>query len=842
MAAFSEGKGVSKGGKSWFAVESKTFEISIEEIRGKLRGVILERSKDFSSWIKFGEKSFSFLLEEVEDWCRGESSSRRLKVWEEGGRKYRLECLSNDADRYLLCSVRDLEAKRFCLVFPKAMSKGDLGTSNSKKEGYRVKGKEKGKGVYPKAVRKEIGELGEALWVHVGEGDLLSREEQLSRCLEWAYERWSLKGGLKISSLGGALVLFEFEDKVEADLVLLRGSRCLKMREFFLQKWEPEVGCCRNGSHPKEVWVKVIGLPFHLWSREVFKSIGESCRGFIAVDEEIAFFSELQWARILVRAPGKFKPGTLQVVVQEFLLDGESLVGKSSMVLGGSSKVSLVQEERWEVRDEGGGDTRASGSVLEVQNFQSDLQSRGIGEQVACGRRQREAAEGRRPVAADLGSSWQWAHCPLALKRRAGGVGAEAPKPTFNKDGMGFLERLSSARAPFAPAEGGTDEALMEEASRYYAGPISSFALGLWGSSSSSSFWGHAEVVGGIGGVGLWERKGSWVVLSRVWGGTELRRHLEIGVNILGTRVTLREGMEGGSEEGWSSSSLARFSRCLGMSTGGFEKEILYFLRRMKVRIEQKGKEGVTRKTSLKSLKSSGELKKLEWTVSYKKAKMGSSVGIFGGASGSGWVGRNIEWRAVNSRGATGGILVFWGNRLVELVGWEEGIFSISCRFKNCVDGVVWVFIGVYGPLYSRDREDFWENLGQLKGYGVTLVCGRDFNLVRFPEERSRGGGLTASKRRFSEVLEDLELRDYLLMGGPFTWRGGLNNQVQSRLDRFLVTDNWDNLFNGAVQGILPRPILDHFLVLLEGRGLKRGPSLSDSRICGWRRRASKTR
>ena len=55
---------------------------------------------------------------------------------------------------------------------------------------------------------------------------------------------------------------------------------------------------------------------------------------------------------------------------------------------------------------------------------------------------------------------------------------------------------------------------------------------------------------------------------------------------------------------------------------------------------------------------------------------------------------------------------------------------------------------------------------------------GGDFNLVRFPEERSRGGGLTASMRRFSEVLEDLELMDYPLMGGPFTWRGGLNNQV----------------------------------------------------------------
>ena len=53
---------------------------------------------------------------------------------------------------------------------------------------------------------------------------------------------------------------------------------------------------------------------------------------------------------------------------------------------------------------------------------------------------------------------------------------------------------------------------------------------------------------------------------------------------------------------------------------------------------------------------------------------------------------------------------------------------------------------------------------------------GGDFNLVRFPEERSRGGGLTASKRRFSEVLEDLELRDIPLQGVPFTWRSGLNN------------------------------------------------------------------
>ena len=52
-----------------------------------------------------------------------------------------------------------------------------------------------------------------------------------------------------------------------------------------------------------------------------------------------------------------------------------------------------------------------------------------------------------------------------------------------------------------------------------------------------------------------------------------------------------------------------------------------------------------------------------------------------------------------------------------------------------------------------------------------------------------------------------------------------MNNQSRSRLDRFLVTDNWDSMLNGAMQGIFPRPASDHFPILLEGGGMKRGPS-----------------
>ena len=277
-----------------------------------------------------------------------------------------------------------------------------------------------------------------------------------------------------------------------------------------------------------------------------------------------------------------------------------------------------------------------------------------------------------------------WAKGPLSVSLEEAGWGG-SPRPTFNKDGTGLLERPSSDRAPSVPAGGVggmdaelwavevavvakllprrwrvTDEALMEEASRYYVVPnSSSSSLGLRESSSSSSLWGNAKAVGVLGGFaygaeGELGRFPLSVVRNRAasafggwsepsWDSGDAEKVNGLALVPVGSDFTspfekrsVCHLEKGGCDEGWSSSNLTMFSHCLGMPTEGFEEEILYFLRRMKGRIEQKGKKGVTRKTSLKSSKSSRELKKLEWTVNYKKAKMGSNVGIFKGASGSG--------------------------------------------------------------------------------------------------------------------------------------------------------------------------------------------------------------
>ena len=167
-----------------------------------------------------------------------------------------------------------------------------------------------------------------------------------------------------------------------------------------------------------------------------------------------------------------------------------------------------------------------------------------------------------------------------------------------------------------------------------------------------------------------------------------------------------------------------------------------------------------------------------------------------------------------------------WENRVLQLVGVEESCFTLSCIFRNGEDNFTWVFTGVYGPVKRVQREDLWGELGAVKGlWGDPWCIGGDFKVVRFPGERNRDGRLTGPMRRFSQVIEDLELKDLTLRGGKFTWRGSQGNQRMARLDRFLVSEDWDMHFGGVNQSLLPKLTSDHFPILLFGGDrLSRGP------------------
>ncbi|RVW40408.1 putative ribonuclease H protein [Vitis vinifera] len=140
--------------------------------------------------------------------------------------------------------------------------------------------------------------------------------------------------------------------------------------------------------------------------------------------------------------------------------------------------------------------------------------------------------------------------------------------------------------------------------------------------------------------------------------------------------------------------------------------------------------------------------------------------------------GRFLDWRALNAEGAAGGILICWDKRVLDILEWEEGHFTLSCRFKIMENGATWVFTGVYGPFTKMEREGMWEELGALRGLWDDPWClGGDFNITLSQQERSSHRRITSAMRRFAETVDELELVDMPLQGGEFTWNGGLNNQ-----------------------------------------------------------------
>ena len=74
-------------------------------------------------------------------------------------------------------------------------------------------------------------------------------------------------------------------------------------------------------------------------------------------------------------------------------------------------------------------------------------------------------------------------------------------------------------------------------------------------------------------------------------------------------------------------------------------------------------------------------------------------------------------------------------------------------------------------------------------------------------------------------MIGELGLRDSPLIRGPFTWIGGLNSQAASRLDRFLISNQWEDHFSAITQSALPRMVSDHSPIVLEAGGFSSGKS-----------------
>jgi len=63
----------------------------------------------------------------------------------------------------------------------------------------------------------------------------------------------------------------------------------------------------------------------------------------------------------------------------------------------------------------------------------------------------------------------------------------------------------------------------------------------------------------------------------------------------------------------------------------------------------------------------------------------------------------------------------------------------------------------------------------------------------------------------FHDFINYSALVDLPLRGGEYTWSRSGGETVCSRLDRFLVSLDWEEHFPDSLQTRLPRPLSNHF-------------------------------
>ena len=82
---------------------------------------------------------------------------------------------------------------------------------------------------------------------------------------------------------------------------------------------------------------------------------------------------------------------------------------------------------------------------------------------------------------------------------------------------------------------------------------------------------------------------------------------------------------------------------------------------------------------------------------------------------------------------------------------------------------------------------------------------GGDFNVIRRCSEKLGGARLTPSMKDLDDFIRENELIDPPLRIASFTWSNMQEHPVCKRLDRFLYSNEWEQLFPQSLQEVLPR-------------------------------------
>lgn len=178
------------------------------------------------------------------------------------------------------------------------------------------------------------------------------------------------------------------------------------------------------------------------------------------------------------------------------------------------------------------------------------------------------------------------------------------------------------------------------------------------------------------------------------------------------------------------------------------------------------------------------------------------------------WYDADFKVAVSEAEGSSGGLISIWS---VDILKEEEIIVNkhfilIKGTLTNSFPCII---VNIYAPNNYMDRRSLWNELVVMKERSDVPWCiGGDFNEIRSISERLGCTRLDRGMRDFQNFLSEMEVRDIPLIGRRFTWSNFQETNIQSRLDRFVFSQEWLDHFKLSQWG-LQRLISDHCPVLI---------------------------
>jgi exonuclease III len=188
--------------------------------------------------------------------------------------------------------------------------------------------------------------------------------------------------------------------------------------------------------------------------------------------------------------------------------------------------------------------------------------------------------------------------------------------------------------------------------------------------------------------------------------------------------------------------------------------------------------------------------------------------------------GRNFVWHWTAPHGRSGGILLGVNLDAMDVGGIDDGDFYVKFKLRDRKSDFKWVLVAMYGAAQREFKEAFLTELvHSCRNERLPLCIGGDFNIIRNSSEKNNDRFEERWPFLFNVVIDSLDLREIEMPGRKFTWANSRRVPTYEKLDRVLVSTEWEQNFPSATVNALSREISDHEPLLLSAGDKSKGPS-----------------